>query len=105
MLSAPIMLNADEQRMAFQTLKTAAAEFHYKLLAVSIESWHAHILFVHGADTPPVVAGRLKTRMRQDIGRGRIWTKGFDKRYCYSNTDVATRMAYIQRHPGNRPIH
>lgn len=77
----PVYLTADEQARAFEALQHGAAEFEYILHAASIESWHAHFLVSHGAYAAWAVAGRLKTRMRQEVARGRIWTAGYDKRY------------------------
>jgi hypothetical protein len=63
-----------------------------------------HLLITHGHDRAATVAGRLKTRVRQAVGRGRIWTAGYDKRYCFTDEDVYARIRYIQRHAGHRPI-
>jgi hypothetical protein len=80
MKSDPVYLSAIEQNAAFEALVQAAHEFHYTLIAISIEAWHAHWLIDHGFDGVDVMAGRLKTRMRQAVGHGRIWTAGFDCR-------------------------
>ncbi|MEO0587551.1 MAG: hypothetical protein AAF078_07920, partial [Planctomycetota bacterium] len=58
----------------------------------------------HGRDGVAKVVGRLKNRMRQAIGRGQVWTKGYDKRYCCTNAEVRARRAYIERHQGFRPL-
>lgn len=104
-----VWLTAAERDAAFMGLCRGANEFGYELLAVSIESWHLHALVVHGADPIKAVVGRLKNRMRQAVGevtpgRGRIWAKGYDKRFCFTERDVAVRRAYIQRHAAWRPL-
>ncbi|MEM6333506.1 MAG: hypothetical protein AAF823_09240 [Planctomycetota bacterium] len=104
MRSGAVYLDEDEQDAALRGLIAACEEFGYRLIAVSIESWHAHALLSHGGDSVTKVVGRLKNRMRQAIGRGRVWAKGYDKRYCFSEAEVLTRRAYIQRHRGNRTI-
>jgi len=105
MRDRPVYLTADERDTAFDALVHAAREFDYRLLAVSIESWHVHWLVAHGFDKPAAVAGRLKTRMRQAVDRGRIWTDGYDKRYCFDEMSMTHRRDYINRHPGARPLH
>lgn len=102
--SDPVFLSADEQEVAFESLVRAANEFGYDLLEVSIESWHAHWLVDHKYDEVKVMAGRLKTRLRQAIGRGRIWTSGYDSRYCFDDAAVDARRRYIQSHRGWRPL-
>lgn len=108
MLGEPVYLTAEEQAIAFDALCAACMEFRYYLLAVSIESWHAHLLIDHGYDKCEDAIGRLKTRMRQGItsirGSGRIWTEGYDERYCFDAPGITRRSAYIQRHHGNRPV-
>jgi hypothetical protein len=51
-----------------------------------------------------VMLGRLKTRMRQTVDRGRLWTAGYDARYCFDEDAVEVRRNYIFRHQGSRPI-
>ncbi len=104
MTGNPVLLNTIQQQIAFDALRTASAEFHYRLLAVAIESWHVHLLIDHKTDAVATVAGRLKTRMRQALGGGRIWTVGYDKRYCFTPEAVTTRAGYIHRHPGHRQL-
>lgn len=100
----PVVLSRQEQAQASQALRAASHEFAYTLLAVSIESWHAHWLIDHGYDTVAAMVGRLKTRMRQALRRGRIWTEGFDKRFCFDERTVETRRQYIERHAGFQPL-
>jgi hypothetical protein len=104
MLGDPVYLSVDEQRRAFDALLAAAHEFAYQLFAVTLESWHAHILLDHRADPVATAAGRLKTRIRQALDRGRLWTTGYDKRYCFTDAQIHARTQYIHRHPGHRPL-
>jgi hypothetical protein len=30
---------------------------------------------------------------------GRLWTRGFDKRFCYDHSQLKTSIAYLQGHP------
>jgi len=50
------------------------------------------------------MVGRLKTRMRQALNCGRIWTSGYDKRFCFDENELNTRIDYVQRHAGRRPL-
>ena len=39
------------------------------------------------------------TRALRFYGRdGRIWTKGFDKRFCFTEDDLTRKIKYIQNH-------
>lgn len=104
MKSDPVFLSAIEQDAAFEAIKRAADEFHYTLMAVTIESWHAHWLIDHAFDEVSVMVGRLKTRMRQALNRGRVWTEGYDSRYCFDHDVLDRRRDYIRRHRGWRGL-
>ncbi|MBB6428923.1 transposase [Algisphaera agarilytica] len=109
MTAEAVVLTTTEQDAVFDGLCRGVVEFNYELLAVSVESWHVHVLVSHETDAVKTVVGRLKNRMRQAVdevspGRGRVWAKGYDKRYCFTDAQVRTRMAYIERHAGCRAV-
>jgi REP element-mobilizing transposase RayT len=104
MKSDPVLLTPSEQHTAFEALQLAAEEFRCALLEASVESWHVHWLIDHKFEAVDAMVGRLKTRIRQAIGRGRIWTNGYDARYCFNQDSVERRRNYIRRHRGWRPL-
>lgn len=104
-----VHLTEHEQRVALEALIAAASDFDYVLHAVSVESWHLHILVSHGATKVSTVAGQLKARMRQAINQsrghgGKIWTAGYDKRFCFTDEQLEARHDYIRRHAGNHEL-
>jgi len=102
--SDPIYLTPGDQDTLFDALQRAAHEFDYTLFAASIESWHAHWLIDHAFDAVEVMVARLKTRMRQALDRGRLWTAGYDARFCFDEDAVEARRNYIRRHHGSRLV-
>lgn len=94
----------DDQRVLFNALYEASNLYRYELIAVSVESWHMHWLIYHRRDAVARMVGRLKTAMRKALERGRIWTAGYDKRYCFDEASVLARHAYIKRHAGYRSV-
>ncbi len=100
--SEPVYLTSLEQEMAFEALRASAIEFGYRLTDASVESWHAHWIVEHGFDAVEAVAGRLKTRMRQVLARGRVWTEGYCHRCLHSVAEIETARQYIARHGGCR---
>lgn len=41
----------------------------------------------------------VATRVLRSVGRsGPIWTTGFDKRFCFTESDLAKKIEYIQNH-------
>jgi hypothetical protein len=100
--NAPVRFTDVQQIVLFHALRNAAVEFGYQLLDVSVESWHLHWIVDHGFDPVKTMAGRLKTRMRQFINRGRIWTKGYCHRCLYTPNEIEVASQYIARHAGCR---
>lgn len=85
-------------------IRAAADEFGYRLTDLSIESWHLHWIVDHGYDPVADMVGRLKTRMRQTIGRGRIWTDGYCHRCLHDDGELRVARGYVARHAGCRMV-
>ncbi len=99
---SPILFTAEQQTRLFQALRDAAEEFHYQLTDASVESWHRHWIVKHGFDSVPVMVGRLKNRMRQALGIGRIWMEGYYDSRLFDLAGIESRRGYILRHAGCR---
>jgi len=102
MKKGPVLLSEAEQTAAFRALSTACEEFGYQLTDCTVECWHLHWIVEHGFDAVPAMVGRLKTRMRQALTRGRIWTEGYCHRCLYTTEEIETTQGYIARHAGCR---
>lgn len=100
----PVLLRPNQIVVLDWAIGKACAEFGYTLTDLSIESWHLHWIVSHGFDRVDVMVGRLKTRMRQALGRGRIWTEGYCHRCLYSPDEIGAAGGYIGRHAGARIV-
>jgi hypothetical protein len=98
----PVYFNDHERDALFVSLVDACAEFGYRLTDVAVESWHLHWIVWHGDDSVETMAGRLKTRMRQKLARGRVWTEGYCGEPLYDDAAVEQAQEYIARHDGCR---
>jgi REP element-mobilizing transposase RayT len=102
MKSEPVFFSASERDRLFDALVAACDEFGYRLSDVTIESWHLHFILWHGEDAIETVMGRLKTRMRQALARGRIWTEGYCGEPLFDDAAIEQVQEYIARHDGCR---
>jgi len=98
----PVFFDEAQCDALFDALCAAASAFHYVLTDAAIESWHLHWIVRHGYDRVPTMVGRLKTRMRQALDSGRVWTEGYCHTCLYSEEALQGRRDYIARHPGCR---
>jgi REP element-mobilizing transposase RayT len=100
--SDPVFFSPPDRDRLFESLLAAAAEFNYRLTDIAIESWHLHWIISHGDDPVKTMVGRLKTRMRQSLARGRIWTEGYWSEELRDETALDQVRRYITNHPGCR---
>jgi len=100
--SGPVYFSRIERDLLFESLVAACHEFKYRLSDVTVEPNHVHWIVWHGNDGIEKMAGRLKTRMRQALNRGRIWTEGYCCEPLLDDDAIEQAQAYIARHGGCR---
>jgi len=101
--SEPVTFSTSEQAALYKALVLAAYEFEYQLTDACVESWHLHWIVGH-SDPIKDMVGRLKTRMRQELDRGKIWTSGYHFRELNRDEERVIARNYITRHAGVRLI-
>jgi hypothetical protein len=97
------MFSAKDRNDLFEALLVAAVEFSYEFTDATIEATHLHWIVAHN-DAVAAMAGRLKNRMRQKLGRGRIWTHGSSQRLLFGEEDRCQARAYLTKHGGLRTL-
>jgi hypothetical protein len=99
LLQSPVLFSDDDRQLLLASLESACGEFGYVLYDLAIESWHLHWIVKH-TDSVDAMVGRLKTRMRQALGRGRIWTAGYCHRVIKTEDELLHTRNYIRQHDG-----
>ena len=79
-----------------------AQEIGHKVYVITICSNHVHIVVDSIGVTCGYSVGRFKkaatTALRIYGFENKVWTKGFDKRYCYHQHELEMKIKYVQRH-------
>jgi len=79
-----------------------AEEIGQKVYAITVCSNHVHIVVESIGKRCGYSVGRFKraaTKALKEYGFSNIvWTKGFDKRYCYHQHELDTKIKYVQKH-------
>lgn len=79
-----------------------AEEIGQKVRAIAVCSNHVHIVVESIGKSCGYSVGRFKkaaTKALRGFGFSNlVWTKGFDKRYCYNHHELETKIKYVQRH-------
>ena len=67
--------------------------------ALHVGTWHAHIVIGATQHHIADVVKCAKDAVRYGLRPGRpIWTDGYDKRFCFDERAVLTRIRYVERH-------
>ena len=97
-----VKLNKHETRLVEQIIQDEAERIGHKILGLAVRSNHVHLLLLPYSESIEDAVGRYKsitTRALWKYGRkGRIWTKGYDKRFCFSEKELAARIKYVKNH-------
>jgi hypothetical protein len=99
---AVVFSSLDQQRL-FAALADACGEFAYQLTDVVVEATHLHWIIGH-EDAPKTMVGRLKTRMRQQLARGRIWSADYSHRLLFDDSSLEQARTYLTKHAGLRML-
>jgi REP element-mobilizing transposase RayT len=97
-----LKLNADEKKIVHETLLSQAEQIGQLIESLVVYSNHVHLLLQTHPQTIEKIVSRYKsttTRLLWRHGRkGKIWSTGFDKRFCFSQNEMVRRKTYILNH-------
>jgi len=100
--SPAVKLNKNEIQLVRQTILNQAKEIGQKIVAFTVCTNHIHLTARPHSNSIEEIVGRYKsttTRALWELGRkGRIWTKGYDKRFCFSKEGLKRRIEYVNKH-------
>lgn len=69
---------------------------------MAVCSNHVHIVAERIAESIEMVVSRYKNAatlaLRKDGFVTRVWTRGFDKRFCFDGQQLKRRTEYVQAH-------
>jgi REP element-mobilizing transposase RayT len=79
-----------------------AEEIGQKVYAIVVCSTHVHIVIESIGKRCGYSVGRFKKAATKELRKygynDTVWTKGFDKRYCYNEQELENKIKYVRRH-------
>ena len=97
-----VKLTKQEQAVVEEAILNEAERINHRIEALAICTNHIHLAARPGEKSIERIVSMYKsaaTRALRCYGRtGRIWTKGFDKRFCFTKDDLARKITYIRNH-------
>ena len=105
--SDKIILNKKQCEKVKNAILKEAARIREKILAILVWNKHTHIVIEGGGKPIDFVVNRLKTAayyaLKEQDFEGKMWTRGYDRRFCFNERELKARIEYVSKHIGNRP--
>ena len=102
-----VILNRDERKIVEQTILKEAEKIGQTIQALAVCSNHVHIVIQPCSESIEQIVSRYKNvamfALRKYGRDGRIWTRGFDKRFCFNQKELDRKIEYVCKHTENRP--
>jgi REP element-mobilizing transposase RayT len=102
MKSARTTLTKEQRLFAAQAVKKEANTLNQKIFALAVCNNHIHLVAQNINLPIGQVVSHYKHAVRlalQEKGfEGKLWTQGFDKRYCMNNRELDARIVYVRKH-------
>lgn len=99
----PVKFNAKQKKIVEEAIIQEAKRLEQKVFALAVFSNHIHLLVEKNHESIERAVALYKTAIRKplhkDAGlKGKIWSKGFDKRFCFNKHQLNRRIEYVRKH-------
>jgi hypothetical protein len=97
-----VKLNYYQKEIVKKAILEEARELNQKIFAILVWSTHVHIVAENIEETVGKVTGRYKasaTKALRETGcEGKVWTKGYNKRFCFKEEELRAKIEYVNGH-------
>jgi len=97
-----IKLSSNQQNVVHQAILKEAVLQKQHIYALSIQSNHIHIVAEYTPQPIAKVVAYYKNAARlalKTVGcDGKVWTAGYDKRFCFDKEILEQKIKYVQNH-------
>ena len=97
-----VRLNGAQKEIVRSAIFEEAERLGQRILALVVWSNHVHLVADNIDESVGVVAGRYKRAARWALKREgfeeKVWTKGYDKRFCFDGEELRGRIEYVEGH-------
>ena len=97
-----VKLNTEQKQIVENTIIEEARRINHKIFAVVVCSNHVHIVAEVSEESIEQVVHRYKYSATLALRKfgilGKIWSKGFDKRFCFTDSELENKVGYVRSH-------
>jgi len=96
-----VVLSKGQQQIVRDAIITEAQLQNQRILAMSANATHVHIVAEYNSQPIDNIVAYYKKTARlalKDTGyEGKVWTKRYDKRFCFDQETLQRRIKYVQQ--------
>jgi REP element-mobilizing transposase RayT len=100
-----VKLNQKGQKIVRSAILSEAENLDQKIYAIAVHSNHVHIVLNPIARPISKILSHYKNATRLALEAngfvGKLWTKGYDKRYCFNEDELKSKIDYVRKHNQN----
>ena len=100
--SMKIKLNSEQRAIVRQAIINEAKRIGHKIEALSVSTYHVHLVARPFKESIELIVSRYKNismfALGKQVNNGRIWTRSFDKRFCFDEDSLNQRIEYVNKH-------
>jgi len=97
-----VQLTHQEQKIVREAILNKAQTLGQKIYPMAVCSNHVHIVAERISEPIEMVVSHYKNAARIALRAngfvGKVWTRGFDKRFCFNRQQLKSRIEYVQAH-------
>ncbi|MBN1807416.1 MAG: transposase [Sedimentisphaerales bacterium] len=97
-----VKLNANEKNVVQRAISEEAQRIGQYVAAITVCTNHVHFAARSCDKSIEQIVSMYKSAatraLRSNDRQGKIWTKSFDKRFCFTEEDFKKKIIYVQKH-------
>ena len=102
-----IKLTPQQKCTARDAIVDEAKRINHKIYAIAVCTNHIHLIAENNYTPIYQAVKRYKNvataALKQTGLNTKIWTRGFDKRYCFTEKELTNRIEYVNKHNNDEP--
>ena len=97
-----VKLNSEQKQIVSKAITEEARRINHKIFAIAVCSNHLHMVASVSEESIEQAVHRYKysatLALRKFGNQGKIWSKGFDKRFCFTDMELENKVRYVRGH-------
>ena len=97
-----VKLSPAQRAIVHQTILDEAERIGQTIEAIAVCEHHVHIVARPCRESIGQIVSRYKNAamfaLCKNARVGRVWTHGFDKRFCFTDDEMRCRIEYVRKH-------